>query len=161
MSSHSIVVLRVQTHRVRDGVAERNLRWSVLGTLQDVNWDRAIPLALGPQPQPYVHLVDARDLVLDPDICLAYLKAEEAWHSLIREEAFIYNGCAVYTRPREEAEETMGYCGGMIDAAVSRVFESEESEESEESAVEAQPPWAGLYPSKVTEAKGASIVADE
>jgi hypothetical protein len=162
MSSPSSVVLRVETHRIRDGVAERNIRWSVLGTLQDVNWDRAVPLALGPQLQPYVHLVDARDLVLDPAICLAYLKAEEAWHALIREEAFNYNGCAVYTRPREELEETMEYCGGMIDAAVSRVFESEEPESEEpEPTVATQPPWAGLYPSKAPEAKGAPIVTDE
>lgn len=128
--SSDVVVLRVETHRVHDGDAEPNLRWRILGTLQDLNWDRTTQLFLGPQTEPYVFLLDAREIGVNPDDCLAYLKAETNWLALVREEALHYNGCAVNSSLREAEEELMGYFGDKIDTAVSAHFDSAESDES-------------------------------
>jgi hypothetical protein len=143
--SSNIVVLRVRTHRIADseGGMEPDLRWSVLGELSDLN---PKPFVLGQQKDPYVYLVSAADLGLDPDICMAYLKAFDAWSALIREEAFEYNGAPVYSRQRDAEEETMGYFGEKIDAAVSLYFEPAD----EVPVTTTAPPWAGLYPSATT-----------
>jgi hypothetical protein len=164
MSSPSnIVVLRIETHRVRDADVEYDLRWRVLGTLQDLNWDRAEPLKLGPQ-QPYVYLMDAKTFGLSPDDCLAYLKAEQAWCALIREEAFNYGGCTVYSSLREAEEEIMGYIGEKIDAAIGAYFEEEPAAQAEAAPVvetkveeQKQPPWAGLYSKEPSDPTGADL----
>jgi len=146
-----IVVIRIRTHRVRDGVAEYDFRWDLLGTLQDINWERPFPLKLGPQPEPYVYLLDVLELGLNPDDCRAYIKAENTWSALIREEAFNYNGCTVHAGLREVEEEIMGYLGDKIDFAVSENFhpdkvKSEPPVQEAVRAVQTAPPWAGLYP---------------
>lgn len=159
-SPSNTVVLRIETHRVRDADVEYDLRWRVLGTLQDLNWDRVVPLKLGPQAQPYVYLMDAKTFGLNADDCLAYLKAEQSWSALIREEAFNYNGCTVYSSLREAEEETMGYIGEKIDAAVGAYFEEEPEAQAEaEAKVEEQkqPPWAGLYSKEPSDPTGADL----
>jgi hypothetical protein len=163
-------VLQIITHRVRHGVAERDVRWTLLGTLQDLNWERPTPLKLGPQKQPYVFLVDAQALGIAPSDCAAYMKAENTWSDLIREESFNYNGCTVYASLRADEEEIMGYIGDKIDAAVSAHFDPDEPEESEtpgpapapalaeeKPATESLPPWAGLYSKTPSDPTGADL----
>jgi hypothetical protein len=135
-----IVVLRVSTYRTYDTFKERDLRWEILGTLQDVNWDRTEPLSLGRQGDG-VFLVDARTLGLNPDICLAYLKAEEKWRALVREECLFYNGCQVNHTLIASEEEIMGEFEPRITEAVERRFEPWRFR----TEAVAGPPWAGLY----------------
>jgi hypothetical protein len=150
-------VLQIITHRIRDSVAERDVRWTLLGTLQDLNWDRPTPLKLGPQPQPYVFLVDALTLGIKPSDCAAYMKAENSWSDLIREESFNYSGCTVYASLRADEEEIMGYFGDKIDAAVSEFFDPDEPETPPPASpslapAPTAPPWAGLYPKTASDA---------
>ena len=136
------VVLRVRTYRTVGTVRERDLRWEILGTLQDINWDRAEPVSLGRQGGG-VFLVDARTLGLNPDICLAYLKAEDKWRDLVREECLFFNGCRVNRHLIESEEEIMGEFEPRITEAVERRFEPWRFRH--ETEVPAGPPWAGLY----------------
>jgi hypothetical protein len=130
---------------------------------------------LGPQKQPYVFLVDAQTLGIAPSDCAAYMKAENNWSDLIREESFQYSGCTVYASLRADEEEIMGYIGDKIDAAVSAHFDPDEPEESEtpgpapdpapgpapgpaeKPATESLPPWAGLYSKSPSDPTGADL----
>jgi hypothetical protein len=134
-----VAVLRVRVHTHPRAVAPYS--WEVLGTLQDVNWDRATPAVFGAEFEK-TYLVNVEDLGLDLHTCMEYNSAVNALTTMQAYHDLFHSCPATYDHAAEEMNNaTIARLGPAIHAAVMDNFPAWRAA-TDQLKVD-PPPWVG------------------
>jgi hypothetical protein len=116
----TIAVLRVRVYT--HPRAATPFSYEVLGTLQDVNWDRTTPIVFGAESE-NTYLVNSADLGLDLATCMEYKQAVTAHATLLAQYELRWSCATTYDHVAEESYlATVEKLGPVIHSAIEDHF---------------------------------------